>query len=89
MDPTDTEERFCSTKAPGMTGDHGIIVQAVLPQHDQISEMFMIGSIDMNSIERSMELMNDAHKNICPILEQCLVKTVFETFPNSKKTDKE
>lgn len=80
---------FCSTKAPGTTGDHGIIVQAVLPQHDQISEMFVIGSIDMNSIERSMELLNDAHKDICPILEQCLVKTVFETFrPSRKQTDK-
>lgn len=90
VDPTDTEEMFCSTKVPGTAGDHGIIMQAVLAQHDQISEMFVIGSIDMKSIERSMELLNDVHKDICPILEQCLVKTVFETFrPNSKRTDKE
>ncbi|XP_024887612.1 exosome complex component MTR3-like [Temnothorax curvispinosus] len=90
VDPTDAEENFCSTKAvPGTPDDHGIIVQAALPQHGQISEMFVIGSIDMDTIERSMDLLNDTHKDICPILEQCLVKTVFKAFrPSGKRTDK-
>lgn len=90
MDPTDKEETFCSTKPPGTAGDHGIIVQAALPQHGQISEMFVIGSIDLDTIERSLDLLSDIHKDICPILEQCLVKTVFKTFrSNDKKADKE
>ncbi|XP_077280292.1 exosome complex component MTR3 [Temnothorax americanus] len=90
VDPTDAEETFCSTKAvPGTADDHGIIVQAVLPQHGQISEMFVMGSIDMDTIERSMDLLNDTQKDICPILEQCLVKTVFKVFrPSGKRTDK-
>ncbi|XP_011862792.1 PREDICTED: exosome complex component MTR3-like [Vollenhovia emeryi] len=93
VDPTETEETFCSTKAvPGTTDDHGIIVQATLPQHGQISEIFVVGSIDIDTIERSMNLLSSVHNDICPLLEQCLVKTVFKAFrerSNSKKTDKE
>ncbi|KYQ60798.1 Exosome complex exonuclease MTR3 [Trachymyrmex zeteki] len=90
VDPTDIEETFCSTKAASdMTNDHGIVVQAALPQHGQISEMFVIGSINMHTMEHSMGLLSKAHKDICPLLEQCLVKTVFSTFrSSSKKTNK-
>ncbi|XP_012543661.2 exosome complex component MTR3 [Monomorium pharaonis] len=89
VDPTDTEETFCFTKAkPGTMDDHGIVVQAALPQHGQISEMFVIGSLDVDTIEHSMDLLSGVHKDICPLLEQCLVKTIFRTFrSNSEKTD--
>lgn len=81
MDPTDTEETLCCTKSvSGTVHDHGIIMQAALPQHGQISEMFVVGSIDTDTIVHSMDLLNKAHKDICPLLEQCLVKTVFKTF---------
>lgn len=90
MDPTDVEETFCCTKSvSNMTQEHGIIVQAALPQHGQISEMYMMGSIETNTISRFMDILNETHKNICPLIEQCLVKTVFKTFrPCSKKIDK-
>ncbi|KAL6440042.1 hypothetical protein ACFW04_002995 [Cataglyphis niger] len=89
VDPTDTEESFCCTKSvPGTTQNHGIIIQAALPQHGQISEMFVVGSIDIDTIVHSMDLLSKAHKDICPLLEQCLVKTVFKTFrPCIKKID--
>ncbi|XP_011637905.1 exosome complex component MTR3 [Pogonomyrmex barbatus] len=89
VDPTDTEETFCSTKTePDTADDHGIIMQAALPQHGQISEIFVVGSVDVNTIEHSMDLLSKMHKDICPLLEQCLVKTVFKAFrPNNKKTD--
>lgn len=87
MDLTDTEENFCCTKSiPGTAHDHGIIVQAALPQHGQISEMFVMGSVNIDTIVHSMDLLAEAHKDICPLLEQCLVKTVFKAFhPNIKK----
>lgn len=89
MDPTDVEETFCCTKSvPSTVHDHGIIIQAALPQQGQISEMFVTGSIDVDTIVHSMDLLNEAHKDICSLLEQCLVKTVFKTFhSNIKKTD--
>lgn len=72
-----------------MTDDHGIIVQAALPQHGQISEIFVTGSLDTDVIVRSMDILSKAHKEVCPLLEQCLVKTVFKTFSlNAKREDK-
>lgn len=90
MDPTDAEETFCCTKSVSDTTlEHGIIVQAALPQHDQISEMYMVGSIEVDTITNFMDILNETHKNICLLMEQCLVKTVFKTFrPSDKRTDK-
>ncbi|XP_012218596.1 exosome complex component MTR3 [Linepithema humile] len=90
VDPTDTEETFCCAKSvSNITQEHGIIVQATLPQHGQISEMYMMGSIETNTIAHLMDILNETHKSICPLMEQCLVKTVFKTFhPNDKRIDK-
>lgn len=86
VDPTDKEETFCCAKSiSGTVDDHGIIVQAALPQHGQISEIFVTGSLDTDTIIHSMDLLNKAHKDICPLLEQCLVKTVFKTFRQRAK----
>lgn len=88
VDPTDAEERSCCSNS--VSGrDHGIIVQAALPQHSQISEMFVVGSFDTDTIVHSMDLLNTSHKDICPLLEQCLVKTIFKAFhPTQKKNKK-
>ncbi|XP_029173573.1 exosome complex component MTR3-like [Nylanderia fulva] len=89
VDPTDKEETTCCTKSvSGTVHDHGIIIQAALSQHGQVSEMFVVGSIDTDTIVHSMDILNKAHKDISPLLEQCLVKTVFKAFrPKIKKAD--
>jgi hypothetical protein len=91
LDLTDAEETFCSTiSAPGISHDHGIIVQAMLPQHGQTTEIFMTGNIDVDTVVHSMDLLNEAHKDICLLLEQCLVRNVFKASRRSiKKSDKE
>lgn len=90
IDPTDAEETLCSTKSsPGTSYDHGILVQAVLSQHSQVTEIFMAGSVDVDTIAHSMDLLNEAHKDICNLLEQCLVKTVYKASHSSiKRKDK-
>ncbi|XP_032664478.1 exosome complex component MTR3-like [Odontomachus brunneus] len=85
VDPTDTEESFCNSRSVPGKSDHGIIVQAALPQHSQIAEMFVVGSFDTDTIVHSMSLLSIAHKDICPLLEQCLVKTIFKSFRPTKK----
>lgn len=91
MDPTDLEENSCNSKYQGSVSskdhDHGIIVQAALPQHGQIAEIFVVGSFDTDTIVHSMDLLSTAHKDICPLLEQCLVKTIFKSFRSTKKKD--
>ncbi|XP_076633534.1 exosome complex component MTR3 [Colletes latitarsis] len=79
IDPTDIEEVICNTLAE-QQGDfnHGIITLASLPQHSQISEVFLIGSIDTDFVLRATEMLASANKNICPVLQQCLVKSILK-----------
>ncbi|XP_020278762.1 exosome complex component MTR3-like [Pseudomyrmex gracilis] len=92
VDPTDVEEASCCTKRiPGAAYNHGIVVQAALAQHTQVSEMLVVGSVDIDAITHcTSNIFSEIHKDICPLLEQCLVKTVLKTFqPNGKnKMDK-
>ncbi|KZC09351.1 PREDICTED: exosome complex component MTR3-like [Dufourea novaeangliae] len=79
VDPTDTEEAICNTQ-PEQQDDfnHGIITVASLPQHGQISEVFLVGSIDADSVIRATDILTTVNKDICPVLQQCLVKTIMK-----------
>ncbi|XP_076233548.1 exosome complex component MTR3 [Calliopsis andreniformis] len=79
MDPTDVEEAICNTKPQNENDfNHGVITLASLPQHGQISEIFQIGSMDTDSIIRATEVLTTTNKDICPVLQQCLVKTIMK-----------
>lgn len=78
LDLTDAEERMCETQPQENLNNHGIITLASLPQHEQISEMFSAGSIDVDSMIRAVEIAKIANRNICPHLQQCLVKTIMK-----------
>lgn len=78
LDLTDTEETMCETQPDEKLNNHGIITLATLPQHEQVSEMFSVGSIDVESMIRAVEIAKTANRNICPHLQQCLVKTVIK-----------
>ncbi|CAK9822072.1 Exosome complex component MTR3 [Anthophora retusa] len=79
VDPTDTEETMCSAQSDNQNSlNHGIITVASLPQHNQISEVFLIGNTDVNSIIHATEMLTKANKDICPVLQQCLVKNIMK-----------
>ncbi|XP_003697651.1 exosome complex component MTR3 [Apis florea] len=79
MDPTDTEEVICNTQPDNQDDfNHGIITLASLAQHNQVSEVFLIGSIDTKSIIQATEILITVNKDICPVLQQCLVKTIMK-----------
>jgi len=88
LDPTDKEESLCHSPPPGtMKGtNHGIIMQAALPQHDQIAELYFVGDIDMVSMKPAIESMIEIGKDICLVLQQCLVKSVMKCL---KERDEE
>lgn len=81
LDPTDEEETLGDISSKAFP-NHGIVMQASLPQHSQISEIFLVGNVDLPSINGSIELMNNISKEICPVLEQCLVKSIVKSFKN-------
>ena len=80
MDPMDTEETMCNTPTETKKDNfnQGLITLASLPQHDQISEVFLIGNVDTDSIIRATDILTAANEDICPVLQQCLVKTVMK-----------
>ncbi|XP_076298992.1 exosome complex component MTR3 [Lasioglossum baleicum] len=79
VDPTDTEEVICNTH-PEEEDDfnHGTITLASLPQHNQISEVFLVGNIDTDSVMHATDVLTVINKDICPVLQQCLVKTIMK-----------
>ncbi|XP_047370509.1 exosome complex component MTR3-like [Vespa velutina] len=88
LDPTDTEELYCS-KNSLISGNHGIMVQASLPQLEQISEFFLVGNLNMEHITNAIEVIKQANKDICPLLQQCLVKSVFKVFKEKERKKKD
>ncbi|XP_014216517.1 exosome complex component MTR3 [Copidosoma floridanum] len=89
LDPTETEEALCMSyvkkKAPA---NHGVIMQAMLSQHDQISEFFLVGSMDVDCINNSVDILNKAGADIYPVLQDALVKSVTKVL-KKKKEEKE
>ncbi|KAJ8687857.1 hypothetical protein QAD02_023652 [Eretmocerus hayati] len=88
LDPTDDEEALCSscTKKNDPV-NHGLIMQAMLSQHDQISEFFFVGNMNVKSINGCIELLNKAGNDVYPVLQQSLVKSVLKILKRQKKKD--
>ena len=69
--------------------NHGVIMQAMLSQHDQISEFFLVGSMDVNSIKKTMEVLSKASDDIYPVLQQSLVKSIMKILKQKKDEENE
>ncbi|KAG7187871.1 hypothetical protein KM043_013852 [Ampulex compressa] len=78
LDPTDTEEAYCYKTRCTEGYCHGTLMQANLPQHGQISEVFLSGSANLNLISDVMELLARTNREVCPVLQRCLVKSVMK-----------
>jgi hypothetical protein len=88
VDPTDKEESLClSSVKKGKPDNHGIIMQAMLSQHDQISEFFLVGSMDVNFINTSMNTLSKISNEIYPILQQSLRKSIIKMIKRKKEGD--
>ncbi|XP_058792767.1 exosome complex component MTR3-like isoform X2 [Phymastichus coffea] len=88
LDPTDQEEQLCMTiMRKNKPVNHGIVMQAMLPQHDQISEFFLIGSMNLKCINSSIETLNKAGNEVYPTLQQSLTKSIKKMFKKRKEED--
>ncbi|KAF7417907.1 hypothetical protein HZH68_000560 [Vespula germanica] len=88
LDPTCAEELNCNNNSISCE-NRGIIIQASLPQLEQISEFFLVGNLSMKHITNAIEIIKQANKDICPLLQQCLVKSVFKVFKETERKKKE
>ncbi|XP_001606070.1 exosome complex component MTR3 [Nasonia vitripennis] len=88
LDPTDKEEALClSVAKQKKLTNHGIIMQAMLLQHDQISEFFLVGSMDVDCVNNSMELLSKTCSDVHPILQQSLTKLVMKMLKREKEEE--
>ena len=62
-----------------------MLMLASLPQHDQIAELYFVGDIDLVSIKPVIESAAEVSKDICLVLQQCLVKSVLKTVKEKEK----
>ena len=67
--------------------NHGVIVQASMPQHNQISEFFVVGCLDMATIKSQIESLNKAGDEVYPVMQQCLVKSIARFLKQKVKVE--
>ena len=59
-----------------------------MSQHKQISEFFLMGSLDQAIIKSQVESLNIAGDEIYPVLQQCLVRSVANFLKKKEKKAK-
>lgn len=76
LDPTSAEEDICSTDIDG--SEHGIVMIAQLSTHEQISELWQFGSLQLSTLNKANEIITKINTEIVPIVKQILLKKVLK-----------
>ncbi|KAH0535517.1 exosome complex component MTR3-like [Cotesia glomerata] len=87
LDPTTDEEELCMS-VPSKTHkskNHGIIMQASLLQKNQVSELYFVGNIDLDTMQSTMEALTKASENLSLVTQQYLVKLALKKHKNNIK----
>ena len=88
MDPSEKEESLSlSTDAKNKQINHGIVMQALMPQHDQISEFFAEGNLNFECIKKATEILENENKKIYPILKNYLSNSIVKALKMKKEED--
>ncbi|GJQ80746.1 hypothetical protein Trydic_g9338 [Trypoxylus dichotomus] len=89
LDPTLHEETLCHTTVNRNTkvgkNSHGIIALALLSTHQQVTEFYQVGNMDLEDIEECTKLLTEANKIIVPLVEKCLAKHVIKGVKESNQ----
>lgn len=81
LDPTLSEEQLCGVTLKDDEGDsanQGIVILSLLHTHEQVSQIYQIGSFSLESISESVEILANAAKEIIPLIQKSLVKHVVK-----------
>lgn len=60
-------------------------MQALMPQHDQISEFFVLGNLDLESVKKAMTFLEEGNRIMFPILQQQLTKLIMKSLKKKSK----
>ncbi|KAK5648654.1 hypothetical protein RI129_003546 [Pyrocoelia pectoralis] len=91
LDPTLEEETLCTVATHKSDTEidydsHGIIVLAMLSTHEQISEFYQLGNLDLETLNESVNILMNAAKDIVPLVEKCLVDYVTKTLKSNAES---
>ncbi|XP_017771945.1 PREDICTED: exosome complex component MTR3-like [Nicrophorus vespilloides] len=79
MDPTLKEQQLCEVFDETDTkSDHGIIVTSFMSTHQQISQFYQTGNINLENISKSISISTDASGDIKLLIEKCIVNHVLK-----------
>ncbi|KAJ8977952.1 hypothetical protein NQ317_008143 [Molorchus minor] len=89
LDPSVTEQWLCEMPVPldGKVGNQGVIVMSMLQSHEQISQFYQVGNLSLEDITDSIKILENACKELIPLIQKHLVKHVLKTMKN-KSEDK-
>lgn len=87
LDPTYQEESLChvsvNKNTKGSKKSHGIVVLSLLNTHQQVTEFYQVGNMDIGDIEECTKVLTEANKNVVPLVEKCLAKHVVKGVKES------
>lgn len=85
LDPTAAEEDLCNNGFGDQ--EHGTIMMSRLSTHDQISELWQSGFIQLDTLKSANKLLLETTKEIVPIIKQILVKKVVKSIKQTEEDD--
>lgn len=77
LDPTRVEEELCLSSSC-VAVDHGLITIARLSNHEQISEIWSCGSLDIEKVDKSLDVLSKSSQEVATVIEEVLVKRVHK-----------
>lgn len=87
-DPNAAEEDVCNNVAAA-DADHGTCVMACLATHDQVSELWQTGAMQMSTITRMNAQLTAMNAELVPIIKHLLVKKVLDAERKAKESEQE
>lgn len=62
-------------------------MQAMLPQHNQVSEFFFVGNVDTTRLTNIIEPLEKANNDVSPIIQKCLDAFILKCLKQKKIKD--
>ncbi|KAK9892252.1 hypothetical protein WA026_019053 [Henosepilachna vigintioctopunctata] len=63
--------------------EHGVVILCVTSTHQQISHFHQTGNLQLNTITQSIDTLHNTCKEIVPVVQKCLVKSVLSVISES------
>lgn len=85
LDPTYEEEELCNlalgkeNEIKVGSNQHGLIILSMLSTHQQVSQFFQTGNVNIECLEVIINKLTEANKEIVPLVEKILLKHILKS----------